>query len=179
MAKTDVSGRTGGTNLIPVAVAVIAVGLFFGWVATREPPEAVAVVEPDAAPVTNEDAAGPATAIEPDVLNQTASARALIGETVELASVPVSDVLGGQMFWIELPGGSPYLVKLDSATVAGGGALPAPGSSVRVVGRLLEKTPEVLDSWMASGALEDSNQRMLAEFGSTFIEARRVEPAGS
>lgn len=177
MAKTDASGRTGGTNLIPVAVAVLAVGLFFGWVATREPPAAVAVEEPGDTTAVD-DAAGQATQIEPDVLGQPEAARGLIGQNVELASVAVSDVLGPQMFWIELPSG-PFLVKIDSAMVTAGSAVPAPGSNVRVVGRVLEKTTAVVDGWMASGVLANPDQRMLAEFGSTFIEARRVEPAGS
>lgn len=178
MAKTDAKGRTGGTNWIPVVVAVIAVGLFFGWVATREPPAAVAVEEPgDSAAIA--PTGGPATVIEADVLNQTAAARELIGQDVELTSVPVSDVLGAQMFWIELPGGAPYLVKMGDALVTGGRAVPSPQTNVLVVGRVLEKTTEVVDGWMSSGALQDATQRSLAEFGSTFIEARRVEPAGS
>jgi hypothetical protein len=179
MAKTDAGDRVGGTSWLPIAVAVIAVGLFFGWVATREPPETVAVVEPGDTTAAPIDRGGPATAIEPNVLTQTAATRELIGQTIELASVPVSDVLGSQMFWIELPGGSPYLVKMDSAQVASGVALPAPGSRVRVTGQVMEKTPALLDSWVASGVLRSDNDRMLAEFGSTFIAAQRVQPAGS
>ena len=179
MAKTDAGRRSGG-SWVSVAVAVLAVGLFFGWIATREPPESVAVAEPGDTAVTDTAASdAPATPIEPADLNQTATARALVGQNIELTSVSVSDVLGSQMFWIELPGGAPYLVKMDSAMVAGGRALPQFGSNVRIVGRVMEKTPEVIDSWEASGALETADQRMLAEFGSTFIDARRVEPAGS
>ena len=124
-------------------------------------------------------AAGEATQIEADQLVQSASARQLIGQTVEIEAIPVSDVLGSQMFWIELPGGSPFLVQMDSALVASGRALPQPGSNVRVVGQVLDKTPEVMDGWMTTGVLEDSNQQMLAEFGSTYMVAQRVEPAGS
>ncbi|HEX2166788.1 MAG TPA: hypothetical protein VHG09_06070, partial [Longimicrobiales bacterium] len=146
---------------------------------TREPPASVAVVEPgDTASDTTVAAAAPATVIEPDALTQAETARALLGQNVELTSVTVQDVLGSQMFWIGLPGGSPYLVKLDSALVAAGTALPQVGGNVRVVGRMMDKTPAVLDGWQESGVL-DSDQRTLAEFGSTYIEAGRVEPAGS
>ena len=171
----------GGRSWLSVTVAVIAVALFFGWIATREPPESVAVAEPDDAAGDTSMAApdAPATPIEAADLNQTATARGLIGQNIELASVPVSDVLGTQMFWIELPGGSPYLVKLDEALVARGLALPQSGNNVRIVGQVQEKTPAVLDGWMESGVLQNADQRMLAEFGSTFISARRVEPAGS
>lgn len=178
MAKTDAGRRSGG-GWIPVAVAVVSVGLFFGWMATREPPESVAVAEPGDTVSDTMPADAPATPTEPEELTQSASERALIGQNIELVSVPVSDVLGSQLFWIQLPNNAPYLVKMDSAMVAGGRALPDPGSNVRVVGRVVEKTPAVLDSWEAAGALETADQRMLAEFGSTFIDARRVEPAGS
>jgi hypothetical protein len=174
MAK-DAEGR----SWISVAVAVVAVGLFFGWIATREPPESVAVAEPDDAAADTIASGGPATPIEPDDLVQESGARELIGQDVELASVPVSDVLGSQMFWIALPGGAPYLVKMDSMLVARGQALPQVGGDVRIVGRVLDKTDEVVDRWMESGVLETADQRMLAEFNSTFINVRRVEPAGS
>src|SRR5690606_12001604 len=108
-------------------------------------------------------AAGPTTRIDADQLVQSASARALIGQTVEIESIPVSDVLGSQMFWIELPGGSPFLVQMDSALVASGRAVPQPGGNVRVVGQVRDKTPEVMDRWMTTRVLEDTNQQMLAE----------------
>jgi hypothetical protein len=169
-----------GSNWIPAAVALVAVAGFMIWLATREPPASVAVIEPGDTTADTLAQGGPAQTIEPEVLNQTATARELIGQDVQLSSVTVSDVLGTQMFWIELPpGNAPYLVKLDSAQIASGIALPAPGSSVSVTGRVTEKTAALLDGWRASGALQDDNQRMLAEFGSTFIEARRVAPAGS
>src|SRR5690606_6843968 len=172
--------KNGGSSWIPMAVALVATAAFIGWLATREPPESVAVQEPgDTTSTTQTPAGGPAQTIEPDVLNQTAATRELIGQDVEIAMVRVSDVLGTEMFWIELPGGAPFLVKMDSAQLAAGRTVPSPGVDVRVVGRVLEKTPEVLDAWTASGALANPDQRMLAEFGSTFIEARRVEPAGS
>lgn len=171
--------KNGGSSWISAVVALVATAAFMGWLATREPPASVAVQEPGdttgAGPTANAD--GPAQTIEPDVLTQTGATRELIGQTVELASIRVSDVLGTQMFWIELPGGAPYLVKMDSAQIAAGRTLPSPGVNVHLVGRVLEKTPEVLDTWTASGALANPDQRMLAEFGSTFIEARRVEPA--
>ena len=181
MAKADASqrGRSDGTGWIPVAVAVLAVGAFLFWLATRQPPETVAVAEPGDTTGAQTDGPVQATVVEPATLVQSASARGLIGQTIEVSSVRVQDTLGSQMFWIEMPDGSPYLVKLDSALVARGAAQPAPGSQVRVIGRVAEKTEAVVDGWMQSGALQTPDQRMLAEFGSTFIEAQRVQPAGS
>ncbi|MBR9989109.1 MAG: hypothetical protein KFH98_05090 [Gemmatimonadetes bacterium] len=178
MAKTDAGKRAGGGSWISVTVAVVAVAAFFGWIATREPPQSVAVAEPNGSAVDTVDTGAPATVITTEQLSETATARSLIGQNVELESVKVLDHLGPQMFWIEMPGGAPYLVKMDEALVSSGRALPQREGLVRLVGRLLEKTPAVLDSWTESGALESADDRSLAEFGSTFIEARRVEPAG-
>ena len=169
----------GGRSWISVTVAVIAVVLFFGWIATREPPESVAVAEPgaDTIPAAAPDA--PATTVEPADLTQSATARGLIGQDIELQAVPVSSALGAQMFWIELPGGSPYLVQLDSAMVASGQSVPQSGGQVRIVGRVTDKSQEVKDRWMSTQVLADADELAQAEFGTTFILARRVEPAGS
>jgi hypothetical protein len=104
MAKTDAGG---GRSWISVTVAFVAIGVFLFWISTREPPESVVVTEPGDEPADTAASAGPATTIEPDVLVSTAAARELIGQTIELASVPVSDVLGTEMFWIDLHGGTP------------------------------------------------------------------------
>jgi len=177
MANTDASqgrSRKGGSNWIPMLVAFIATAGFMVWLAMREPQESVAVVEPgDTADATTEVPAGPAQPIEPEVLTQTASTRELIGRDGELASVRVSDVLGSTMFCIELPGGAPYLVRLEDEAAP----LPQPQTNVTVTGRVLEKDAAMLDAWTASDSL-NADQRMLAEFGSTFIQARRVGPAG-
>jgi hypothetical protein len=49
MANTETtpSRKQGGSSIIPVAVALVAVAVFIGWLATREAPEPVAVDEPD------------------------------------------------------------------------------------------------------------------------------------
>jgi hypothetical protein len=179
MAKTEAAQpqkRRGGTNFVPVAVALVAVFLFLGWLATRKPEQAVVVAEPGADAPEQVDESGPAVAITPADLNQPAQ---YVGEVVELERVSVMSPLGSNLFWVELPGGSPYLVQLDSAQMARGTRVPAAGSAVHVVGRVLSKSDSVLNAWMERGVLQSEGQRSQAEFGSTYIEARRVGPAGS
>jgi hypothetical protein len=176
MANTEATtprkqGR-GSSSWISVAVALVAVTVFLGWLATRQPPETVAVEEPDAAPAGPDDTGAPATVIQPDALTGT-GARAHIDQDVELASVPVTSPLGPQLFWVELPGGTPYLVRLAQGTQ------PPVGTSVRVVGRVLEKTDALLDEWEQAGVLQSSDHRLQAEYGATYIEARRVVPAAN
>jgi hypothetical protein len=166
----------GGSSWISVGVAILAVGLFLGWLATTKPPEVATVAEPGATGQEGQEGdAVAATSIEPDALAQD---RQLIGEMVELRSVSVSSPLGPQLFWIELPGGTPYLVKLDSTLVARATQVPA-GRRVYIVGQVLEKTDAVVDEWMESGVLQSEDHRLQALFGSTYIEARTVRPAAS
>lgn len=176
MAKTEATTpqkRRGGSSWISVVVALVAVGIFLGWLATRKPEEAVVVAEPDTEASAPTAAAGPAVAIEPDALNQAAQ---YVGQVVELESVSVMSPLGPALFWVELPGGSPFLVKLDSAQIARGIRVPAANQNMNVVGQVLAKSDSVLTSWMELGVLQSEGQRSQAEFGSTYIEARRVQP---
>jgi hypothetical protein len=177
MAKTEATTprkqNRGGSSWISVAVALVATAGFLGWLATRQPPETVAVDEPGGgAPADAADTGPPATVVQPDALTGTGP-REYLGQDVELTSVPVTSPLGSQLFWIELPGGTPYLVLLAQGTQ------PPAGTNVRVVGRVTEKTDALLDEWEQAGVLQSADHRLQAEYGSTFIEARRVVPAAN
>lgn len=183
MAKTEAPQprkSRSGQNWLPIGIAIITVGLFLGWLATREPDTAVAVTEPGeptADTIAGEAPAAPPTAIQPDQLSG-AAARDLIGQNVELSSVPITSTLGPQLFWIELPGGSPFLVKLDEALVGRGTQVQA-GRSARIVGRVLNKDEALLEQWQQAGVLRNEGDRMQAEYGTTYIEASQVQPAAS
>lgn len=166
-----------GSNWISIGVAVLAVGLFLGWLATRTPPETTVVTEPDAGvgADTMPDAA-PATLIEAETMQESARVRELVGQDIELRSVAVSSKLNPHLFWLELPNGAPYLVKLDSALVEAGQEAPSSGE-VDVVGRVLQKDDAMLDRWTEQGVLQSEDERTLAEFSTTYLEARRIRPA--
>jgi hypothetical protein len=179
MAKTEAtrpdSRRKAGW--IPVAVALVAVGLFLGWLATTRPDEAVVVAEPDAGQTTDVDRAddAPATVITPGALVQ---AGQYVGQTVEIESVAVIGSLGPSLFWVELPGGTPFLVKVGDAQIERGAQAPQPGRNVHLVGQVLQKTTAVLDGWVDRGVLQTEDHRLQAEYGDAYIEARRIQPAG-
>jgi hypothetical protein len=170
--------RKSGMNWIPAGVALVTVALFIGWLATRQPQAGVAVTEPDAAGEATDDAegAGPATVIDPAQLAG-ATVRDLVGQDVELTSVPITSVLGPQLFWIELPGGSPFLVKLNQNLVDRGTQVQA-GRNARIVGRIQDKDDAVLAEWEQAGVLRSESDRLQAEYGNTYIEARQIQPAG-
>jgi hypothetical protein len=171
MAKTE----RGVSSFVPALVALVSVAVFLGWLATRQPTTTgVAVAEPDDAAA---DATGPATGtpIEAEQLNQQGG-RGLVGQNIELASVPVTSTMGQHFVWIELPGGTPYLVRLDRALVDQGTPVAA-GRNARIVGRVELKDDAVLSGWEQEGILQDEGHRMQAEFGTTYIHARLIQPA--
>ncbi|HSJ09937.1 MAG TPA: hypothetical protein VK928_08480 [Longimicrobiales bacterium] len=168
----------GVSSFISVGVAIVAVVLFLGWLATRERPAEVAVEEPDSAAAPAAPAGGPATVVEADSLTRSAFVRSMMGQDVELRGMPVSTAMGGNFFWIDLPNGQPFLVKLDSAMIAAGQTAPGSGA-VNITGRITAKDAALLDQWRQAGVLESDDHKMQAEFGSSFIEARLVQPAGN
>jgi hypothetical protein len=168
-----------GSNLISFVVAILAVGLFFGWLVTREPPRAVAVAEPgDTANAPAPIDESQARLLDADAMANTAQLDALQGEAVRMMGVNVAARLGTQMFWAELPAGDVYLVKLADDLVSGGMESPTSGR-YDIVGRIQPKDESTLDRWMESGALQTENHRMQAELGATYLEAQRVQPAAN
>jgi hypothetical protein len=169
-----------GSNFISAGVAIIAVGLFLGWLATREPPQSVAVAEPgdttDAATLEPIDESE-VTVLSPDQVSHSARLDDLQGEAVRMNGVNVVGNLGEQMFWIELSSGDLYLVKLADPLVEAGVRPPTSGV-VDIVGHIQQKNAARLDIWMQSGVLQSEEDRMQAEFGLTYMEAQRVQPAG-
>jgi hypothetical protein len=168
-----------GPSWIAAGVAVLSIVLFMAWLATRREPESVAVVEPGRADTTDSRAAdSAATVVTPEELNNAARVNELRGQDVQIERAEVISAMGTQLFWLQLPGGSPFLVKLDSALVAAGTQAPASGH-YRIVGRVLEKDDAVLTQWQQAGVLQSDGDRQQAEYGSSYIEARRLQPAGS
>jgi hypothetical protein len=166
-----------GTSWLPVLVALGSVAVFLGWLATRQPTETgVAVAEPGQNAATDENAVT-GTVIEPADLNEQGG-RPLVGQDIELSSVPVTSALGAHLMWIELPGGSPYLVRLDSTLLARGTSVPV-GRRARIVGRVEVKDDAVLADWERAGVLQDPGHRLQAEFGTTYLLARRIDPVAN
>jgi hypothetical protein len=166
--------RRSGPSWVPVSVAVVTVGLFLGWLVTRQPTESVAVAEPNA---TNEapgddPTQAPATTIQASELQQS---EALVGQVVEVPSIGVIAGLGPQLFWAELPGGSPYLVRIGERLVAQGVGVPT--GRVQLTGQVQAITDSVLNAWVEQGVLQSANDRAQAEYSTTYIDARRIQPA--
>lgn len=169
---------SGGATVLIVGVSVVMIAALMGWLYMQSSSRDVATVaEGDSAAAAPAAVAGPAPSqvvtsavFEPNV-------KSYIDQVVQLTDARYQAGLSRATFWIELPTGAPYLVKLDSALLAGGTALPA-GGVLDIIGTVKQKDNALVGQWMASGVLENEDQRMQAEFGTTYLEARQIRPAG-
>lgn len=165
------SGRGEAGTIVWAVAAVVVVALFVAWLSrTAEPSVTPLLVSGD----TTEAPGGGGTVVtaadfEPNVDSYR-------GQAIELQDVPVVQHMGSSIVWIELPSGSPFLVKVSDEVAANG--LPSPQSRINVVGTVREKTDAVLQQWQDAGVLQGTGQRTQAEFGSSYIEATAIRPAG-
>jgi hypothetical protein len=150
--------------------ALVVVGAFLAWLAMTSEPSVVAT--PDEGGSDNPTAIASGTVVTPADFE--ANVKQYQGQTIELRNVPVAQLMGTQIVWIELPSGAPFLVKMDSALVAGGAR---PSGRVDIVGTVQEKTSQVLDQWEQRGALENAGHRAQAEYGTSYIEASAIRAA--
>lgn len=169
MAKND------GSNWISIAVAMVSVGLFLGWLATREAPQAAIVSEPGDTAAAAADSVVEVAAGE---MEGSGAFDEMVGQSVQMDSVNVVSWLNPRLFWVELAGGELYLVKMGDALLEAGQTAPAPGL-VDMTGVVQAKDAAVLDRWMADGILESADERLQAEFGQTYLEAQQVQAAGA
>lgn len=174
MAKTQTTGR-GGSSFIAAGVAILTVALFLGWLSTRTPEETVAVTEPGGQTNSSTDTAD-GMVVAAEELTESARVSELRGQTIRIDEVEVVTALGQQLFWLQLPGGMPFLAKLSAALVEQGTTAPSSGY-FQIVGVIQEKSNAVLDEWESTGVFRNADDRLQAEYGSSYIEARRLTPA--
>lgn len=169
------AGRSSPTSALWPLVAILLVAVFLVWLAMTSEPSVVVAPE-EAGGDTTELAAANETAAAVAPAEFEGNQQTFWGQEIQLQNVQVTSTMGPQIVWIELPSGAPFLVKMNESLVQSGRAV-TPQSRVTVVGRVLEKTDSVLTAWQQAGTLQNDGHRRQAEFGTTYIEARRIEPA--
>jgi hypothetical protein len=172
MANSTAGRRSSGGQLTIVfmAIAIVLVVGFMYWLAVSSEPSQVAAVREnsgDEAPTIDDSPA----AVDTDQF--AADPAAYRGRNVELQNVTVAAPIGTHAFWIDLPGGQPFLVRMAQSVVAEGRAVRA-GETVSISGPVFERTDSVISAWQQEGVITTDGQRMEVEFAQNFIEARRV-----
>lgn len=162
-----------GINVLLMVAAIVAIAGLFGWLAMqprRGGETTVAEGDTTAQPSTS---SAPAEVVTDTAFEQ--NMKTYRGRDVQL-TVPFSAGLSPQTFWVELPTGQPLLVKLDSTLLAQG-VKPPTGGRLAITGAVQEKDAATVAQWLQQGVLQNDDQRMQAEFGTTYIEARQIRPA--
>jgi hypothetical protein len=153
-----------------MAIAILlVVGLLFWLAANSEPSQVAAVREADEAAQPSVDDSPAAV----DVDEFAANPAAFRGRNVQLANVTVAAPIGTHAFWIDLPSGQPFLVRMAESVVAEGRTVRA-GEVVSISGPVFERTAAVVSAWEQEGVITTEGQRMEVEFATDYIEARRV-----
>ena len=159
-------GEAGSLSIYLMVGAFLVAGGFFAWLSVKAAPVDVAVVEEG--PVENL-----ATVVAIDVFGTDPLAQA--GMLIQLESLEVvGDLLGAETFFVTVPNqANAYIVKMLPEVVVDGGVLEN-NATVSLTGMVHVRTDSVVDAWVASGGIAESN-RILAEFAQSFFEASEVE----
>ena len=174
----NIGSRRGATNLgtplMIVAFVVIAGFLYWLSVQAAAEREMQAIEEAEAAAAAAEDTM--ATAQTVPVGDVEADATPYVGQEIRIAGTNVASLLGEQGFWLETPGGNPFLVSMGPEVQAQDIQV-SPGSRVTVVGTVQTMDPSVLDAWVETGSIAEGD-RIVAEFATHFLQATDVLVSG-
>lgn len=175
----DFSSRRGASNLgVPLMLLTfILLGGFIYWLyVTAEPTEPVVVEEMDEEP---EVMASGVAEVDPQALKT--GADAFTGSDVRLVDVVVSQMIGDEAFFVDLPANDtlpaqPFLVRM-TPDLSASGASAAAGDRLTVEGGLMEMSDSIISDWVATGVISE-NEQILVEFSTHFIEAQQVNTVG-
>lgn len=174
----DSGSRRGASNLgVPLMLLTfLLIGGFMYWLyVTAEPTEPIVVEEMEEEP---EEVSGVAE-VDPQALKT--GADSFTGSEVRLVGVSVSQMIGDQAFFIDLPANDtlpaqPFLVRM-SPDLSASGAATAYGDRVTVEGDVMTMSDSIIADWVASGVISENDQ-ILVEFSTHFIEAEQLNVTG-
>lgn len=175
----DISSRRGASNMgVPLMILTfILIGGFMYWLyVTAEPTEPVVMEEMDEGPGEMESGVAE---VDPQALKT--GADSFTGSEVRLVRVQVSQMIGSQAFFVDLPANDtlpaqPFLVRM-TPDLSATGATASSGDRVTVVGGVLTMSDSIISDWVDSGVISE-NDRILVEFSTHFIEADQINVSG-
>lgn len=169
MTERAMGQRSAAGRFVWLAVAVLAIGGFMAWLGMSTRPGTVAVVEEQA------EAAVDFSAAEAVTLESLAAApTSYLDRAIRLDGLPVSSLLGSEAFWAVAPNGMPFLIKLGESLLESGFAV-RDGETLTAVGQVREMSEAVLDAWEQGGVLRSSDDRLMAEFATAYLEIVQAE----
>lgn len=163
--------RRGATNLgTPLMiVAFVVIGVFLWWLAQQAAAERAMQAAQEEAAAAEDTMPTVQTVPVGDI---EVDATPYLGQQIRIAGTNVASLLGDQGFWLETPGGNPFLVS-KGPEVQAAGVNVTPGSRVTVVGTIHAMSDSVLTTWVDSGGIAEGD-RIVAEFATHYLEADDV-----
>jgi hypothetical protein len=168
----NLGSRRGSADQLALPLMILSfvlVGGFLYWLNVSAEPTVVAIEE--AAP---EHQSGASAIL--DLADFLENPEGQIDALVEVNAARVASRLGTQAFWVG-PDDSPFLVRMSPELVAEGGDIQVE-SIVTIVGTVYMMSDSVLASWDEQGVFSNEGDRIVAEFATSFLEARSVEAEG-
>jgi len=150
-------------------LAFVLVGGFLFWLNRTAEPTELAIEE--AAPEAVHGASA-ILALEDFLGNPEGQVDAV----VEVNGARIASRLGTQAFWVG-PNDAPYLVKMAPELVEAGQEVMVE-SMVTIVGTVFMMSDSILSAWDEQGVFANAGDRIVAEFATSFLEARLVEAEG-
>jgi len=160
-------------GMILMILSFVVIGGFLYWLRGQAVQEE-ALQAQAAAELAAQDTMPTINTVSPEAIERDAAP--FEGREIRLAAIEVASLLGDKGFWLEMPGGNPFLVSLTPEADAAGVEV-TPGSPVTVVGTVVAMTDSILNDWVDSGSIGEGD-RIVAEFATHFLAASQVELRG-
>ena len=158
--------RRGASNLgVPLMLLSFALmgGLLY-WLAITAEPTEVVIVEEEPEDVFL------GTVLDAAVL-ETPAITGYEGLEVRVADVPYAQAVGSAQFFVSLPQGSPFLVRMSDQMIAD--SVAQPSGIVTITGMLYPMSDSVKAVWSESGSVTAADQP-LVDFAAHYIEATEI-----
>jgi hypothetical protein len=172
MADIDIARKPGGQySTILMLVAILSVVGLMAWLAMESSRRQGMSVNEEAAAAAPR--AGAAASGDEIAFETVSSAPAQYdGQTVTIASMPIAAALGPRVLWSDVSTAEPFLVVVPEGTQGA-----APGRTITATGTVTAVTPEIVDQWEQSGAM-DAGSREVAVSAPYFLQVTQVLESG-
>ena len=167
----EFGSRRGASNLgIPLMIVTfVLIGGFMYWLSITAEPTELLIVEEEPEEIFL------GTILDPGALELDQGG--FEGQEVRLIDVPFSTAVGTQAFFISLPQGSPFLVRMSDEMVAAGEMVPTSQVMMTVTGTLNPLNDSIKADWFSDGTVAQGDQ-VLVDFATHYLEATDMISAG-
>ena len=166
---TRFDSRRGASNLgVPLMiVSFVLMGGLMYWLSITAEPTEIVVVEEEPVEVFLGSLIDGTILEAPDIVGYE-------GLEVRVIDLPFAQEVGTAQFFVSLPKGSPFLIRMGDELRADS-MMTMPSGVLTITGMLYPLTDSIRDVWEAEGTV-DGASRPLVDFAAHFIDATDIMP---